>query len=85
MSEVDMGAVPVITPAEFYRFYLNQGIRNFNEKIRDIDLKYGRKIECYFDSFEICIIEDLIAHIESAGWEVEVYRDVENPYFSVTV
>ncbi len=85
MNEVAMGTVPVITPAEIRHGFLNQAILIFNEKVRNIDLKYARQVECYFDSFEPTIIEDLIAHIESAGWDVEVYRDVESPYFTVTV
>lgn len=85
MNEGAMGTVPLVTPAENRHGFLNQGIRIFNEKVFSVDLKYGRKVECYFDSFEPIIIEDLIKHITAAGWEVEVFRDVEFPYFSVTV
>lgn len=85
MNEGAMGVVPIITPAEIRLGFLNQGILLFNERVRNVDLKYARKVEYYFSSFEPTIIEDLIKHIESAGWEVEVFRDVECPYFTVSV
>lgn len=85
MNDEIMGTVKVVSPEEIRHSMLNRGIRLFNEQVRTASLQEEQFVECYFSSFDVNIIEDLIGHITAAGWKVEVYRDVECPYFSVNI